>query len=316
MKNKSRTFNKMNEAILAHVSSDVRIGLGFSGGMDSTLLAESLRRLKIPFVALHFNHRWRGKESERDAQWVQRWCKTRRIKMECGQAAQSGTTSENAARQERWTFFERIARKHRLHAIWMAHHADDLVETFLIQLFRGTGPEGLASLKEKRRIGSLLVIRPWLSFFKEELRQQAKAWKLKWREDSSNRSSAYLRNRVRRQLLPLLRQLAGRDVNPLIRRTATLLAEENAFWETLLPKRWPAHAPVSRLKNKPPAFQRRWLRGWLLSRGVKNLSFDDVEAARHLLIHLRPARVNLSQGKFCRRRAGILFVEEPSAKCD
>ncbi|MFH1066959.1 MAG: tRNA lysidine(34) synthetase TilS [bacterium] len=297
-------------------NKEQRIGLGLSGGMDSILLAECLRRLKIPFVALHFNHRWRGKESEQDAQWVQRWCKTRGIEIETGQAGQAGATSENAARQARWAFFERAARKHHLHAIWLAHHADDLVETFLLQLLRGAGPEGLASLKEKRTIGSLLVIRPWLGFFKEELLQQAKTWKLKWREDASNRNPTYLRNRARHQLLPFLHQLTGRDVKRLIWRTAALVAEENAFWETLMPAHWPVHAPVARLKNKPTAFQRRWLRGWLLSRGVKDLSFDDIETVRHLLIHTRPARVNLSQGKFCRRRAGVLFVEEPAIKSD
>lgn len=286
-----------------------RIGLALSGGVDSMLLAETLHRLKIFFVALHFNHRWRGKQSDADAQWVEKWCAKRKIPIEIGIAVHAGKTSENEARKARWNFLKNAATKHCLSEIWFAHHADDLVETFLLQLLRGAGPEGLASLKKTRKMRSLKIVRPLLQFFKEDIIRQAKAWKLKWREDASNRSDLHFRNRVRNRLLPILSKMAGRDVRKQIWRAVALLADENAFFESKLPKKWPQKASTKKLRKLPLPLQRRWLRGWLLFQNISDLSFDDIESVRLLLEKNKPSKINLSQKKFCRRKEGFIFIE-------
>jgi tRNA(Ile)-lysidine synthase len=297
---------RMNEAILKHKSAS--IGLAFSGGVDSTLLAEFLHRQKISFVALHFDHRWRGKKSAQDAEWVKNWCKKRNIPVEIGRARQAGATSENTAREARWKFFGKATKEYLLKEIWMAHHADDLVETFLMQMLRGAGLEGLASLRAERMMGEIKIVRPWLEFFKKEIIQQAHAWKLKWREDASNKNTKYFRNRVRGELLPSLSKIAGRDAKSLLWRTAMLLAEENRFLETLIPSPLLEKLPVKLLKSLPPALQRRCLKQWLKERGIEDISFEDVEAARNLLQKEKPAKINLSRGKFCRRKEGFLFI--------
>lgn len=311
MKSAEFIQKRLEVAIRACVSPTGRrgkIGLALSGGMDSVLLAEFLHRMGISFVALHFNHRWRGKKSEQDTQWVRQWCRARKIPLKIARAKQKGFVSEDQARRERFDFFQKAAQQSKLSQIWLAHHADDLVETFLLQLLRGAGPEGLVSLKKERKIGKLRIVRPWLDFFKEELQRQAKIWKLKWREDHSNRDTAYFRNRIRCQLLPYLAKLSKRDVRRQLHRTAVLLGDENAYWETFFPARWPVRASVAELRGYPVALQRRWIRGWLLSRKIKDISFDDIESVRQLLVQQKPARVNLSQNKSCRRRSGWLSI--------
>lgn len=309
MKKNPKLEKRFAEAIQQYWKKNKRIGLAFSGGVDSLLLAEFLYRLKIPFTTLHFDHRWRGKKSAQDAEWAKNWCEKRNIPVEIGKAKKAGATSENTAREARWKFFKSAMPQHCLTEIWMAHHADDLVETFLIQILRGAGPEGLSSLKDERMMGDIKVVRPWLDFFKEEITQQAKTWKLKWRDDATNQDKKYFRNRVRKELLPFLSKTAGRNVKNLLWRTAVLLADENHFVEQFIPSPLWDKLPTKALKKLPKAIQRRCLKKWLEEKNIADISFENVEAIRGLLENEKPAKINLCRGKFCRRKEGFLFID-------
>lgn len=287
-----------------------KIAVAVSGGVDSVVLAEILYRMKAPIVIFHFNHCWRGGESDEDERWIIRWAGRRKIPVIVGRAETIGKTSEAQAREQRWGFFAKACREEKISEIWLAHHADDLVETFLLQLMRGAGVDGLASLQARRKVCGVMAVRPLLPYLKEELLKVAKSLRLKWREDGSNQSRDYLRNRLRLEILPLLSSAAGRDVRRLLHRTATLLTAENDYWRDILPEQWPVLAPVKMLKSLHLAHQRRWIRGWLQNRGVTDLSYEDVEQVRGLLIHLKPSKVNLSRGWHCGRRTGSLWISE------
>jgi tRNA(Ile)-lysidine synthase len=303
-------MDRLIQTLLASTELQNRtpLGLGLSGGLDSMVLAEALLRSDLPFRALHFNHNWRGDESRGDQEFVRRWCRQRKIPFTT-HTWRHPKKDEASARQARHAFFQSASQRYALQAIALAHHQNDQAETLLIQLLRGTGPEGLASMRHSNRVNGLQILRPLLQISRSELRRIARSEKLEWREDSSNTDKSFARNKVRHQLLPYLTKMSDRDPLPLLTRTADILATENDYWETLIPHDLPARLPLKLIQDQHPAYQRRLLRRWLMTYAPSSPGFEDIEAIRALLTQTSPAKINLKQGKFCRRRAGFLFIE-------
>jgi len=285
------------------------IGLGLSGGMDSVVLAEALRRSGIPFEAWHFNHGWRGKESESDAHWVRDWCRERAIRFRLGKARPGGAQTEARGRKLRWDFFRRQAELRGVGELWLAHHADDRAETFLLQLLRGAGPAGLSGVRSERRIFGIRVKRPLVVFRRAELAELARHWKLDWKEDASNLDLKHRRNAVRHRLLPYLDRIAGRSVAPLLARTAEILEDENDHWDAVLGGEPGDRLPVAGLRKRSVAWQRRAVQKWLAHHRIPGVGFDEIEAVRGLLHAARPARVNLCGGWHGRRTRGEIWLE-------
>ena len=298
----------LERRVLAAVEKLCPAALAVSGGLDSMVLAEALRRLGRTTLCLHVNHGWRGKESDGDEEFVRRWCAAHGFDFAVRTLTAKTPRTEAAARAARWQFFTATLKRRKIKTLLLAHQANDLVETFFLQLLRGAGPDGLAGLQERREMDGITVLRPLLAFSRAELKVLAGHWKVIWREDASNQADDYFRNRVRRRLLPYLKKLSGRDPLTVIHRTARIIADENAFWERELPQVWPARLAVRSLAGKTVAWRRRALRAWLTAQGIANADFEQIEAVRGLLENEKPSRVNLSGGRHCRRRAGFLFV--------
>lgn len=286
------------------------IALGLSGGMDSVVLAEALRRSGVPFEAWHFDHGWRGAESTADARWVRAWCRERGIPCRLGKARAGGPRTEGRARKLRWDFFRRQAGLRGVGELWLAHHADDRAETLLLQLLRGAGPTGLSGVRAERQLFGIRVRRPLVVFRRTELAALARHWKLEWREDGSNRALKHRRNAVRHRLLPYLDRVAGRSVAPLLARTAEILEDENDYWDGLLGGQTGSRLPVALLRKQPVAWQRRAIQKWLASHRIPDVGFEEIEAVRGLLHAERPARVNLCDGWHGRRTRGELWLEK------
>lgn len=286
-----------------------RLAVAVSGGVDSLALAEALRRLGRKPLVLHVNHGWRGRQSNRDEQFARDWCAGHGLPFASTTLTVTTPRTEAAARVARWRFFTAELRRRKIKTLMLAHHADDLVETFFLQLLRGAGPDGLASLTMQRHMDGIELLRPLLAFGKGELKKLARHWRLAWREDTTNVSDDYFRNRVRRRLLPYLKKLGGRDPLTVVRRTAQIIADENVFWEQELPKVWGRRLAVGFFAGKAVAWRRRALRAWLAAQGVADADFAQIEAVRGLLEQAHPSRVNLSRDRHCQRRAGFLFVD-------
>jgi len=229
-------------------------------------------------------------------------------------AATQKMSVETAAREARYQFFAQVAKRRRCRTIFLGHHADDLVETFLINLFRGSGRTGLGAMREvsKRRVEDvdLTIVRPFLGVWRSEIDAYVRKHRLKFREDASNKDLAPLRNRIRRQIIPYLEKTLGRNIRQNIWRAATIAAEEEDWIENQLPNATAVDLAVAQLRELPIALQRREILKWLRARKIANVGFDVVEDVRSLLGHdARVAKVNLPQNRHVRRRAGKIFIE-------
>jgi tRNA(Ile)-lysidine synthase len=202
-----------------------------SGGLDSVVLLflfrESANALGIRVTAAHFDHAMR-EASAADAAWVSGLCRAWNIPLQIGRAEQS-LRSEADARAARYAFLETAADACAADCIATAHHADDQAETVLFRLLRGTGVDGLSGIPVRRG----RIIRPLLGFTRAQLLEYARTHQLEWREDPTNRSQAYARNRIRNQLLPALEAQwpAAREALVRVARDA---ARSRSSWALLL----------------------------------------------------------------------------------
>jgi tRNA(Ile)-lysidine synthase len=295
--------------------------VGVSGGVDSVVLHDLLQRAGFAKVVVaHFHHGLRGKDADRDAEFVRELAKSADAKFVLGRgntrarAKRKKESLEEAARELRRAFFLRAAKKHRANIFFLAHHAGDAAETMLFHLARGGGRRGLGSLRaEADLVEGIVIMRPLLGFTRAEIEKYAKAHKLRWREDESNRADEFTRNRMRRKVLPALERAVGHDPVPVMARAGEILSAEDEWMESLVADdARAAQLDVRALRGKSLAHQRRLLRAWLRARTGNEVDFETIERAREVaLSNDQPAKTNLPGGQHLRRRAGKLFVEKP-----
>jgi tRNA(Ile)-lysidine synthase len=221
---------------------------------------------------------------------------------------------ETAARDSRYSFFAKVAKRRRCHTIFLGHHADDLVETFLINLFRGAGATGLAAMREMstRRVDGidLAIVRPLLGVWRKEIDIYICEHRIKFREDASNKNLNPLRNRIRHRIIPYLEKMLGRNIRPAIWRAAAIASEEEAWIDARLPDSSDTELSVAQLRERPVALQRRAILKWLRAQKIPEVSFDVIERVRSLLDPTaRMAKMNLAHNRHARRRAGRIFLE-------
>ena len=191
------------------VQTHHRIILAVSGGIDSMVMTGLFTKLENKVLVAHCNFRLRGEESDRDESFVRDYCNERNLEFVSTRFDTASYAEENkisiqmAARELRYDWFEQLRSVHGYDFIATAHNRDDQVETFFVNLVRGTGIRGLSGIPQKT--GSL--IRPLLNYNRESIHDYALKEEIDWREDSSNASVYYKRNKIRHEILPLLREL-------------------------------------------------------------------------------------------------------------
>jgi len=292
--------------------------IGVSGGRDSVALLHALvetgfRRL----VVCHLNHGLRGRAAAADARFVAVLAAKLGLEFESEKtdvaalAKQTRQSLETAAREARYAFFARVASKRRCYSLFLAHHAEDQVETFLFNLFRGTGRAGLGGMRRESERGTLRILRPMLGIWREEIDAYMRSRKYRFREDGSNRSAAFTRNRIRLQLFPVLEEVFGRDIRPALWRTSAILQAEEEWLAALSGEAdLAAELATEPLRRQPIAQQRRRILAWLRANAVSDAGFEQVEAVRSLLQTASgsPAKVNLPGNRHACRRAKRLFL--------
>lgn len=192
-----------------------RIVAAVSGGADSMCLAHAMHRVAAAcgaklFVA-HVNHQLRGEEAESDARFVCTWARKQglpRLISRVNVCREGGQSEENIARQQRYQALIKACEHFRANILVTAHHADDQVETFLLNLLRGSGGRGLQGIPPARPLtDEISLIRPLLTVTRAEIEAYCLENQVRWRTDATNDSLSYQRNRIRLQLLPQLRAL-------------------------------------------------------------------------------------------------------------
>jgi tRNA(Ile)-lysidine synthase len=286
-----------------------RLMLGVSGGVDSVALLHALMATGRRPVVLHFDHGWRS-DSGADATWVRGLAKDAGLSFLGGKMRPSTKGPREAeARAARYAFFTRAARRLKIPDLVLAHQADDQVETFLLQLLRGSGAAARGMDPLATREG-LVVHRPWLGIWRKEIRAYARRHKLTWRDDVTNRDTRHRRNHLRERVLPYLQKQISVAVPENLWRSAEIARAESVWLDALCADH--AAQPVLAVKTlraTPLGQQRRTILRWLQQRGVSEIGFAEVEAVRRLIECNVPAKVNLSRGLFARRRGGKIFVE-------
>jgi tRNA(Ile)-lysidine synthase len=214
-----------------------RVAAAVSGGADSVallcLLLELRAELGIVLSVAHVNHKLRGEESEGDARFVAKLAEEHRLELHACVAAveSSGSGIEAAARELRYRFFRQLAREGTVAKIATAHTLDDQAETVLLRIFRGTGIRGLSGIHPRMVIEERgEVVRPLLGFRHAALLEFLRERGQSWREDSSNLDVAFLRNRVRHRLLPIISSEFGEAALEHMSELTEIARAEEEHW--------------------------------------------------------------------------------------
>lgn len=189
----------LSQSFLNHLKTGERIAVAVSGGGDSTALLKLLHQTYGPqrLVAFHFNHNLRA-EADADQAWVEQFCTAHHIPCVVGLwETPADTNKQQAARRARYAFFTDMVKKMNLAGVCIGHTKDDIAETLLMRLGRGSGVQGLAGMQTIGTLGYLNVFRPLLETTRVELRTYLEENSQNWLEDSSNTDATYLRPRVR-----------------------------------------------------------------------------------------------------------------------
>ena len=260
-------------------SENDKVIVAVSGGADSVALLFLLSSLKeeynLELFVAHFNHQIRGEESETDVLFVQRIAQQLNLpfivkKRDVPAYAKRRKLSlEEAARDLRYKFLEETAKKKGATKIALGHNKDDQIETVLMRLLRGGGSQGLGGMSPKRIIAKgASIVRPLIETSRKEILDFLKQKKIKFREDSSNRETVYLRNRVRHRLLPYLERYNPR-IGQILFNTAENLREENEYLQEISREAFSRVSQcakkkvilsLDKLDNFHPALQKRILR--------------------------------------------------------
>lgn len=259
-------------AAAAHSRKSDRWCVAFSGGADSLALLLSLwanfpaRRAHL--VALHFNHRLRGRAAEADAKFCATVCRALGIRFRLGIWREAKKdASEADARMARHGFFSREMKRLKAKRLWLAHQLDDIAETMLMRLARGSGTAGLAAPRPVQAMPNHREHwRPLLTVSKKEIIAVLREAHVAWREDATNSGDDFFRNRVRGAVLPAWAKASGRDAVAGAALSRERLEEDDValeLWLDRLDAIKEGELNLERLAGAPRAIWRRALHRWL-----------------------------------------------------
>ncbi len=246
-----------------HINSSSPILVGVSGGRDSVVLCDLYHQAKINFVIAHCNFGLRAEESNEDEQFVIELANKYQVQLFKTNiqtkklATEMGISIQMSAREQRVKWFKELCKKYGFEYYATAHHSDDAIETYLINQIRGTGISGLHGILPQQ--GQL--IHPLLFASRNDITEYAKNNNLTWREDSSNKQTKYLRNKIRHQVIPLLQEINPGIKNTFIENMKRIHASEGIYQQKIEELRihlltkdkqgW--SIPITELKKNEPA---------------------------------------------------------------
>jgi len=326
------------------LTSRERVLAGVSGGADSVCLALVLNELGLDVAVAHVNHGLRGAESDTDEEFTKELAGTLGVPFFATKVALSGPAPaasalwlsrrplpggeanlEAAGREARRQFFIETARRRGYTKIALAHTRNDRVETFLMNLLRGAGSEGLVSMAPV----SGNTIRPLIETGRNEVEAYLTENNQSWRTDSSNFDLGFARNRLRHAVIPELESRFNPSLIQTLARTVEILEAEDAWMRAVADQWLSEHGrkeendfliPAAELKSAPAGLVRRILRTVLrlAGSGLRDVSFGHIEAVRALLEEGKSGKfVQIPGGLQAAREFGrLVFRQAPAAWAD
>ena len=250
-----------------------RLVLAVSGGVDSMVMLDVLRHLPCEkLIVAHVDHMLRGEDSARDAQLVRDYCALYDLTFTMAAIdiprllATKGGNTQVVCREQRYQFLHEVSVRFQATKLVTAHHANDQLESVLMALTQDATPYAMQGILPRRQLGDMTVIRPLLTFSKNQLYTYASMYDVPFREDSSNEGNAYLRNRIRHHVVPLLQQENPKLTENILRLTTQLYEDEcylraqteQVFNEIVKEQCQESYSiDIHAFKNKPVALQRR-----------------------------------------------------------
>ncbi len=230
-----------NLSSLCNVVDGEKILIGCSGGPDSISMLHLFHRakkiLKIKIFACHINYGLRDEESNKDEELVKEYCKKWKIPLEIKKVLPikdySFANLEEKLREIRYNIFSEVAKKNECSKIAVAHNKNDQAETLLLNLIRGAGTDGLSGMSPKNEQG---IIRPMLNFTRNEIMNYINNYKLNYREDSSNYSVDFTRNKIRNILIPILLKEFNPNLINILYSTSSIIKDEGCYIEGIAEK--------------------------------------------------------------------------------
>ncbi len=300
------------------ISRVENLGVACSGGADSLclllLVYARTRETGTPLSVLHLNHGQRGDAAEADAAFVADIASTLGLEF-----VYDTLTEAPAKASEAWLREKRLAFYHQsgLGHIFLGHHANDVAETMLMRLTRGSGTAGLCAPRPQQRLGESLVLhRPLLSLGREEIEQALRDCGVPWREDASNGSEAYFRNRMRANVVPNLLESAPGNALAGFSRARQLLEEDETALDVWL-SRFGLHYDSGEvfdcrpLQDFPIALWRRALQRWLLVQNHdEHLSAAAVDKLLHEAHRGHEVQVSAGEKREIAFRGGFFYQQE------
>ena len=314
----------VRDTISAHrmLSPGIRVLVAISGGPDSVALLHILRVLGYDVVAAHLDHMTRDGESSIDADFVEALASSMEIPFVSerrpveSEAAASPESFEQTARTARYSFFANAAKAHNCAAIATGHNSNDVAETVLWRMVRGTSVDGIASIPPVRLLGTAKVVRPLIDCTRAEIEDYLSSHSIAFRTDASNEDRRFVRNRIRHELIPMLE----RDYNPKVRdalvRLATLARDDAALLaeivDPFLESCMTEDGGLDRkcFADASEAMQRRVFQAFAQHAGV-DPSFERTEVAREFIVTGRTgARLDLGGSRLINTRTTTRFERE------
>lgn len=282
--NKQVKKNIQNNPLFVRGSTII---VGTSGGPDSTALTHVLHKLQYELGfhlhIAHYNHNLH-RNADQDQKFVEQL--SEQLNVPCSvetwknpKALKKGSL-EDAARQRRFQFFNRLAKKINAQAIVLAHTSDDLAETVLMRILRGTGLQGLRGILPARRINDIHYIRPLLAVKKTDILLFLKKRNIDYRIDPTNKKTEFFRNKIRLKLLPLLSKQYNSNIKELLTNLADNIATDYDYIENQTQKLFDkitSHSPGKKniqIDLKLYSKQHPALKRMIIRKGIKHLKGD------------------------------------------
>lgn len=296
-----------------------QVGVAISGGVDSVVLAHLLNECGISIALLHCNFNLRGFASDGDQAFVKRiadaW-KVNFITTEFNTQEYSEihkTSIQIAARELRYPWFAKMANLYKLDVVTTAHHANDNLETFLINLTRGTGLEGLTGIPKVNG----LYVRPLLPFSKQTILNYAQTHELQWREDASNVDTKYVRNKIRHHVIPILKEIQPQLLNN-VNQTLTYLQQSQDLVSTYVKQKQQLFFEAEKDTNRKKIAVDKLLKEphleLVLFESLKNYGFTAWEDIKNLLHAQSGKKVLSATHTLLKNRAHLLLYPNATAE--